>query len=295
MDLAKPLHLITKQTTMTNNNMMRANLLDIVFENRNKSYGAYELRKGYDKRLLTALGSGLLLLAGFILFVRFNSKQANTTVAIANKQEIIIREVRMPVEKLKQPEKPKEIIKPKAAAPAPKVAQVKYTTPVVKPDNKVTEPVKQVEDLSGKQIGNTNTDGPKDQGIVKQPPVVTGPEGNGTGNAGPAQPEQPAFIAHERNAEYPGGDEALKKFLGRYLNTPSSLEAGEKKTVKVRFTVGKDGAVSAFEIISSAGNELDNEVVRVCKKMPKWVPAIQNGINVPVMHILPVTFIGVEG
>jgi protein TonB len=294
MDSAKSLHLITKHTTMTNSEIMRADLLDIVFENRNKGYGAYDLRKGYDKRLLTALGGGMLLLAGLVVFSRFTVKEDNSISAAVPKQEVIIREVRMPVEKPKQQEKPKEVAKPKAAAPAPKVAQVKYTTPVIKPDDKVKEPAKPVDDLAGKQIGNTNTDGPKDNGTVKPPEPVVETGGNGMGKAGPAQPEQPEFVIQERGAEYPGGDEALKKFLGRYLNTPSSLEAGEKKTVKIRFKVEKEGSVSTFEIISSGGNEFDNEVVRVCKKMPKWVPAIQNGINVPVMHILPVTFIGVE-
>jgi periplasmic protein TonB len=295
MDSGKRLHLIIKHTTMTNSEIMRADLLDIMFENRNKGYGAYDLRKGYDKRLLTALGSGLLLLTGFIVFSQFRSNKETVTIAAANKQEITIREVRMPVEKPKQTEQPKKTVKQKVVTPSPKVAQVKHTPPVIKPDNRVKEPAKTVTDLGDKQIGHTNTDGQKDPGVIKQPDPVISSDGNGTGNTTPAQPEQPAFIAQERNAEYPGGDEALRKFLGRYLNTPASLEAGEKKTVKVRFRVEKDGAVTAFEIVGSGGNEFDNEVVRVCKKMPKWLPAVQNGINVPVMHILPVTFVGVEG
>jgi protein TonB len=58
--------------------------------------------------------------------------------------------------------------------------------------------------------------------------------------------------------------------------------------------VDKDGSVNTFEIVTSGGREFDNEVVRVCKKMPRWIPALQNGINVPVSYVLPVTFIGVE-
>jgi len=88
--------------------------------------------------------------------------------------------------------------------------------------------------------------------------------------------------------------ESLKRFLAKNLCTPSDLEDGEKKTVHIRFKVDKDGAVNEFEIITSGGNEFDNEVVRVCKKMPRWIPALQNGINVPVSYVLPVTFIGVE-
>jgi protein TonB len=87
---------------------------------------------------------------------------------------------------------------------------------------------------------------------------------------------------------------ALQRFLSKYLNTPAALEAGEKKVVRIRFKVDKDGSVNSFEIVASGGGEYDNEVVRVCKKMPKWIPGIQNGVNVPVNYILPVTFIGIE-
>ena len=105
---------------------------------------------------------------------------------------------------------------------------------------------------------------------------------------------QPEFHAIEKQPEFPGGPEALKRFLAKNLSTPEDLEDGEKKIVQIRFKVDKDGAVNTFEIITSGGNEFDNEVVRVCKKMPRWTPALQNGINVPVSYVLPVTFIGVE-
>jgi protein TonB len=85
----------------------------------------------------------------------------------------------------------------------------------------------------------------------------------------------------------------MKKFIARYLNTPEQLEDGEKKVVKIRFKVDKDGAVNTFEIVTSGGDLFDSEVLRVCKKMPRWTPAIQNGINVPVSYVLPITFIGV--
>jgi len=71
-------------------------------------------------------------------------------------------------------------------------------------------------------------------------------------------------------------------------------EGAGVRTVQIRFKVDKDGMVSTLEILASGGSEFDNEVARVCKKMPRWNPAIQNGINVPVSYVLPVTFIGVE-
>jgi protein TonB len=64
--------------------------------------------------------------------------------------------------------------------------------------------------------------------------------------------------------------------------------------VQIRFKVDKDGVVSDLEISRSGGSEFDREVIRVCKKMPRWKPAVQNGFNVPVNYMLPVTFIGAE-
>ena len=291
MEFTLAKHLITKHTIMKNSDIMRADMLDILFENRNKNYGAYNLRKNYDKRLLTSLGAGMAVLVLFVCIALFSNKQ--TTLVIANrKDEVVIREVKMPKAEIKQPEKKKEIAKPKTN-PAPKMAQVKHTTPVVKPDNLVKEPVKANDDLTGKQIADNTSLGKKDDGIVKQPekPKETG---NGTGNTGPAQPAQPEFVIQEKDPEFPGGMNAFKKFMEKYLITPSNLEAGETKVVKIKFKVDKDGSVNSFEIISSGGDEYDKEVVRVCKKMPRWVPAIQNGANVPVNYMIPVTFIGVE-
>ena len=83
-------------------------------------------------------------------------------------------------------------------------------------------------------------------------------------------------------------------FLNRHLRTPDELEAGQKRTVLVRFAVSVEGSVTQFEIVQSGGPAFDNEVIRVLKKMPKWKPAVQNGQNVSVMFTQPVTFVAYE-
>jgi protein TonB len=95
-------------------------------------------------------------------------------------------------------------------------------------------------------------------------------------------------------ASFPGGQQAWMNFLNKYLRTPDELEAGQKKSVMVRFSVGADGSISQFEIMQSGGEAFDNEVIRVLKKMPKWKPAVQNGHNVSVMFTQPVTFMAYE-
>ncbi len=279
---------------MTNSEIMRADVLDILFENRNKNYGAYNLRKEYDKRMLIALGAGLAILCLVLSMAFFGGKQSNSVI-VDRKGGVEIKEINLPKKEVKQPEKPKELPKPKVQIKStPQVAQVKHTTPVITPDEKVKEPVKTNEDLTGKQIADNNSVGNKDDGIVKQPePPKEGGTGTGIANP-PVEQKQSEFIIQERNPEFPGGVEAFRKFMAKYLVTPDGLEAGQSKIVKVKFKVDKDGSVNSFEIVTSGGSEYDNEVVRVCKKMPRWVPAIQNGVNVSVNYVIPVTFMGIE-
>lgn len=293
MDSAVNVHLIFKYFTMTHKEIAQAALLDILFENRNKEYGAYALRRGYNRHMLIALVAGIAVIT-LLIVVRAASGSSGSSSTEKERQTMVIREYVMPPEKPREPVKPETPAKPKAQVKtpaAPKVAAVQFTNPP-----KITEVVKNpmptVDDLAGKKIGDIKTPGVPDSGIARPPAVPTDVVGNGT-KAGPSQPE-PDFVIQEKDPEFPGGPEALRNFLGRYLNTPSDLEAGEKKLVKVRFKVDRDGSVNTFEIVASGGSEFDQEVLRVCRKMPRWIPAIQNGTHVPVSYVLPVTFIGLE-
>ncbi len=287
MDLCMSAHLNTKHIAMTNNEILQADLLDIIFEKRNKEYGAYALRRGYKNRLLTAMGAAISVILLFVFIKMMGNKNTSAATVSRNERIVEISEVHLEKEKPKEPEKPKEIKKPEI-----KIASAKYVSKIeIKPDDKVKEILPDVTNLDGKIISDKTQDGIKDDGIPKEKekPAETG-NGNTTG---PSQP-QPDFIANEKEPEFPGGQEALKRFLAINLSTPGDLEDGEKKIVRIRFKVDKDGLVNTFEIITSGGSEFDNEVVRVCKRMPRWIPAFQNGINVAVSYVLPVTFIGAE-
>lgn len=293
MDYAGKVHLIFKHFIMTHNEIAQAPLLDILFENRNKEYGAYALRQGYNKRMLIALGAGVSVIALLIAFRSMGTGGSNSDPS-KERQTMVIKEYVLPPDKPKEPEKPKEVVKTKPAVKAPvvpKVATVQFTNPP-KITAVVKNPMPPVDDMAGKKIGDTKTPGVPDSGIAKAPVKQVDDGGNGT-HAGPSKPE-PDFTVQEKDPEFPGGPDALKNFLARYLNTPADLQAGERKLVKVRFKVDKDGAVNTFEIVASGGGEFDNEVLRVCKKMPRWIPAIQNGTHVPVSYVLPVTFMGLE-
>ena len=271
---------------MTNEEILQASLLDIIFENRNKDYGAYALRQTYNRRLLIALGTIMSAILFLNLISRINKKEEPVVSIVNTNGGIEIRQIELP----KPPEKFENVNIPK---PVQKLARVQYVNVIkIKPDNQVKTSVPDIKELEGKIISTQTLAGKTDDGIVKSNDNPVSDPGNDN-NVAPAQSE-PEFTSEERDPEFPGGPDALKRFLAKNLNAPDQLEIGERKMVQIRFWVNMDGVVSTLEILNSGGNEFDREVMRVCKKMPRWKPAIRNGINIPVSYLLPVTFIGAE-
>lgn len=286
------LHLIYIYRTMTNKEILQADLLDILFENRNKDYGAYALRRTYDTRLLKALGAGLGL-AALLCAAAMSGKNDQPLTEAGKTDGILIKEYVMPhkkPEEIKQPEQPqKKIVQQK---PVAKKARVKYVNKFdIKKDELVKTTVAPVESLADKTIGDTDSKGQSDDGLVMVPETAS--TGTGEGSSGTAS-EPGNFVARESAPEFPGGPMALYNYLAKNLRTPDDLDAGDKILVKVRFKVDVDGAVTGFEIVESGGAEFDSEVLRVCKKMPRWKPGFQNGVNVAVNYMIPVTFVGPE-
>jgi periplasmic protein TonB len=272
---------------MTNNELLEASLLDILFEGRNKEYGAYALRRGYNQRMILSLGMGLSLIVLFILLSSFSHKK-DSSKKIAQEGGHTVTVIIPPIETIKPPDAVKPPVLPKAVIE--KVATVINTIPRIVDDALVKQTlVPENSDMDELQPGLKATDGA----------LATGTNGGGvqSGSGGEevsAKPVEPEVLLPSSSPEFPGGPEALKKFLGRNLNTPEELEAGERKMVRVRFVVDKDGSVSMVNIETSGGDAFDKEVIRVCKKMPKWRPAIQNGRPATMSYVLPVTFITEE-
>jgi protein TonB len=264
---------------MTSNEILKADMLDILFDNRNKQYGAYTLRKYYNNRLSLAL----ILALGSILLLALLMKLdlAGPNIIQKSGHEVIVHPYSVPPEV----KKPKPLIKQNNPASQPPARQRIFSTTLIKPE--VTTHVTPQSMLTGTAISTSNIDNGQD--IV---PTIKGPEGNPNGRIDANQNNTTAIL--EKEPEFPGGQEAWLNFLRKNLVAPDNLEAGEKKTVQVRFIVAMDGTVTSFEILQSAGKSFDNEVIRVLKKMPRWRPAIQNGQATTKAFMQPVTFIGVE-
>lgn len=268
-----------KTTTMRKQDN-NASLIELVFEGRNQQYGAYVLRRDYSNRLGTALGIMLTGVFGLCLWTNFRGGSNETNALLADNRDwmkITAVEVKPPAPEVQKP------VVTAAKPAAPDVATQKFTSTIDIKTN-VQDPMPPNDVLKTAAVSTVTQTG-KDPGNIVRPieTPITG-DGDGEGQGTP-------FTADEHQPEFPGGEGALRNYLAAHLRTPSSLEEGERRMVRIRFTVLADGRVDQWFIESSGGDEFDREVLRVCKRMPRWIPGYQNGQHVAVQYVLPVTFL----
>jgi protein TonB len=271
--------ILLQSIAMTNKEILQADLLDIMFEHRNKAYGAYALRKYYNDRLQWALGISLGTV--LILILTLNGKK-NSNPSFVKSTEITLPAY-FNTEKAQEPEQRRPRVEPRRA-------QLQYTSQVriVKDDRETNMP--EQDELHHEQISTGPIAGLPTEGAFNETTTTKSQSGVEPNNA-PAEPEH---IFSSSDAQFPGGKESFKKFLTKNLVTPDDLQVDEKKTVLVRFKVDVDGSISSAQILQSGGDKYDREVLRVLNKMPRWVAATQNGVKVATWFTQPVSFMGVE-
>ena len=263
-------------------------LEDIIFRNRNKSYGAYSLRTDYQRVINRALIIGIGAFGLAILTPMIWAK-----VEIRNREDVTARLIDVvipppPVEVVPpvQPETPP----PPQPEPQP-VSMKRFVEPVIVEDDKATELPPDQDDLSkAVNIGSEDKEG------IDEPIPVDDPDlGKGKQPAPPVDVEieekTKEWIIVEQMPEYAGGLAALSKFLQKNLRYPNpASNAGVSGKVYVQFVVGQDGAISKVDILKGLGFGCDEEAQRVIKLMPHWSAGKQSGRAVAVKFTLPINF-----
>lgn len=255
--------------------------LDIVFEGRNKIYGAYELRKANTKTTVKALIIGSVIFAVAVAAPLIASFLPDSSEDDVNK-DIKIATVKLPPKK--EEVKPNE---PPPPPPPPKVDQVKFVKPVVAKANEVTEDPPKIEELKDKKVGSETIKGDPDAVLTVDEPV-------GTGTAAVVEEDNQVYntAGIEVKPDFPGGIEKFYKFVGNNYKTPE--EEGLKGKVYVTFVVEKDGSLTDIKVLRDIGYGTGAEAIRVLKKCPKWTPGEQNGKKVRVLYSLPITIQSAE-
>jgi protein TonB len=256
--------------------------LDIVFEGRNKIYGAYELRKSNGKTTVKALVIGSLIFSFAIAAPLIASFLPDSKEDDVN-NDIKIATIKLPPKK--------EVVKPNTPPPPPpppKVDQVKFVKPVVAKAEEVTEDPPKIVDLKDKKVGDQTIKGDPDAVLTVDEPVGKGPvteiiqEDNNVYNT----------AGIEVKPDFPGGMEKFYKFVGNNYKTPE--EEGLKGKVYVTFVVEKDGSLTDIKVLRDIGYGTGAEAIRVLKKCPRWTPGEQNGKKVRVLYSLPITIQSAE-
>lgn len=252
-----------------------------VFEKRNKTYGAFQIRRNYNRTLALILvgmtgGVGLIYAA-----TSANAKEFKPAVKIPvadlKTVEIVFPE--------KQPEP--EIVKPKQAEPQKQAEMQKFTEP-----DPTDDPTKnQKVNIDPKNAGDQDKKGTGEPFTPNPDPKTLPGDGNGGGNPPPSPPEDPEIP--DVPAEFPGGMAKIRPFLKENLDYPQiALEEGRGGKVYLRFIVDKNGEISDITVTRKAPDcaECDAEAKRVIRRMPKWTPGTKKGKPVKTYFNIPISF-----
>ncbi|BCI63435.1 MULTISPECIES: energy transducer TonB [Bacteroidales] len=261
---------------------------DLVFEGRNKAYGAFELRQSSPKRHNIAMI--IIIVVAVIAF----SVPALIRFVTPEKVEEAMTEVttlsKLPEAEVKKNEDLKPLA-PETPPPPPLKSSIKFTAPVIKKDEEVSE-----ED----EIKSQDELAKNDKVAISIADVKGNDEINGADIAdfkevvrpeAPKEEKEVPYQAVEQMPQFPGGDAELMKYIQDHLKYPViAAENGIQGRVIVRFVVSKTGEIQDVTVLRGVDSSLDKEAVRVIKSMPKWIPGKQNGNNVAVYFTVPVMF-----
>lgn len=267
---------------------------DIVFEGKNKDFGAYELRKGSEKRhnvAMIAVVIVICLLFGLGLLVNTVIKSVEARPEDMNEQamaEFAAEEVQEePEDEPQRIEEQKPEALPEEILNTVKMAEVKFVA-----DEEVKEEIKSQDDIKETEtaVGATNFDKGtddltktvrehKDEVIVeeKKPEVK--------------HDDNQVFAAVEQPPSFPGGEAALLKYIADHIRYPAAAQENNiQGRVVVQFVVTKTGSVGQVKVVRGKDPDLDREAQRVVKSLPKFIPGKMNGNAVNVWYTLPINF-----
>jgi periplasmic protein TonB len=261
---------------------MNYDLNEIIFRNKNRDYGAYNLRKFYKKYLAIALVISIvffsLLTAGPMIYAKLLPEETHTEIV----RKVVSISNLAPPPSIENKEEVVEVVQ----APPPLKSTIKFLPPVVKPDEQVKEEyIPTVQELHNVDPGTTTQAGVAggyDYSLleVEQPAEEI------------IEKKEEPFNFVQEMPSYPGGNRELLKFISENMEYPEiARRAGVSGRVIVRCIVEKDGSLSDIEIVKGIGAGCDEEAVRVCGIIPKWNPGRQNTRPVRVRLMIPFQFI----
>ena len=270
---------------------------DLVFEGKNKDFGAYVIRTDSTKRhnkavLWTIIGAIIFGLLAFG-FVKANQYLEERRLAEQGEQEEVLidmsQDAEEPEPENERVEQPKPEVLPEEVLKSVKVTELQIVEDdkVKKEDEiKTQDELKETETAFGQKDNEKGTEDRNVTRTLKEEVVVEKKE-----EKPKEEKKEEIFRSVEQMPQFPGGEAALMKYLQSHINyPPMAAENNIQGRVVVQFVVDKTGKVGEVKVVRSVDKDLDREAVRVCKSLPKFTPGRQNGQAVSVWYTLPVTF-----
>ncbi len=270
---------------MQKNEILNADILDILFDGKNKSYGAYDLRKTYDQRLRKSILFTVFLMFLVFLGIVFQGMAGKNSMPDFEVQDICITSIKKTAVQPPLPTLPPKPIKPV------ELNQVIFTPPIVVKDDLV-EPDEQIQDIQEDEVISNKTIESDFKNQVIHAPVTE--ERSNVLEAPKVDEETTIFVRVENEAEFPGGHQAWVRYLHQHLNPNAPVENGAPNgtyQVIVKFVVSKDGIISNVNGETKFGYGMEEEAIKIITRGPKWKPALQNGRNVNAYRRQPITFV----
>lgn len=275
---------LLKKTNMETTKLLSASLIDIVFDGRNKNYGAYELRKNYNKRMFKALFIGLLIFS--LLFYGFTFLQTTKSVdtILQIDDEWVFTSVDLP--------------KPKTSE-LYNHNKKKHTSNRTNNKNNAGGVIEFQDEILIKEPSITDfqpTDFVAGPGLIGGDDFSSEPGGNGLGAQTTVDiPDSSNLIYKDvqEPASFPGGLKAWRKYLTNAVDIDKPIREGAQPgtyTVVVSFVVNTNGTIEQVAATSEHGFRMEEEAMRVVNKGPKWLPAKHNGVAVRTYCRQPITF-----
>lgn len=277
-------HSLKLKTMLTQTQILQSSFDDILFQDRNRSYGAYALRTGYKRNM--ALATGIMLLFCAAVFI--------TGFSTGNKGRTVLTHPHGPDVILDHFPDYEPVIPPPPPTPPAVAAAIRteiFTPPLIVAGDILSEEMPpQQDDLLQAQIGLKHSEG-EDIGNIVAPPAETVHVAEVTKPGSPEMDYETIFTTVENPAEFPGGVSEWARYLQRNLRYPESArDMGITGVVRVQFIVDREGNISEVEALNDPGEGLAEEAVRIIKKGPKWRPAEQNGRKVIYRHKQAIVF-----
>lgn len=276
---------------MNATNIIKSDFLDILFDGRNKDYGAYDLRRSEDRRVRNAIigttSIALVIIGGYVLSNKLMAADMHKRKDIAVK-ETVLKKIEIPEEKPLTPPPP-----PVTTPPPPASSSIRVVTPTIAPDDlvRIEDEMPKLDSIGNKSIGLANTVGDDLHG-VENPFESSGMPG-GSVVEPPKVADRNEIVSYvEIMPSFPGGEEALSRFLQKNIRYPHMAQENDiEGKVFVQFVVNFEGKISDVQTVGAhRGGGLEEEAMRVVKLMPNWKPGRQNGQSVSVRYNLPIGF-----